>query len=140
MKGGAARAKLGQRDPRLLQSGCVDDVDPTSPIHEDVAQPETTDQWIQYQDVSTRVRDILRVIRTIKSDRLLRPIQPLWNSRDNRIHFAGTDLVGRLRLVSLEDHQGSNLLWIGWTGCASPRAVYLSWINSGGAFRPYTLV
>ena len=74
MKLDFAVVKLAFRQVHALQGVRVYDVETAAAIHQHLGEPEVVDNWVDDKGVFAGVRYVIRVIISILSDWLLRPV------------------------------------------------------------------
>jgi hypothetical protein len=73
-----AALELVTGKPQPLKGVEVHEVEAAASIHEGLSEPGRPDQRVDNEGKSPRFGDAIRVVRSIKSDRGLRPAQVLW--------------------------------------------------------------
>jgi hypothetical protein len=54
---------------------CVEDVEASASVHQDLREPRVPNDWIDHQWVLTRVGDAVRVILSAERDGVIRPVK-----------------------------------------------------------------
>jgi hypothetical protein len=68
-----AAFELVASKPQPLKGIEVHEVEATAPIHEGLGESGCADQWVDYEGKPPQLRDAIRMVRSVKSDRGLRP-------------------------------------------------------------------
>jgi hypothetical protein len=82
--------------PQPLKGVEVHEVEAVAPIHEGLSDPGRPDQWIDNEGKPPRHRDAIQVVRSVKSDQGLGPVQVLWD----RSAYGVDCSVGKFELTS----------------------------------------
>jgi hypothetical protein len=63
-----ARAELGPTDPHGVKGFSVHDVETIVSIHQYLGEPRVADDGVNNKRISARLRDVIQMVITIKSD------------------------------------------------------------------------
>lgn len=93
MEGEVTDVELRLRNAHLLQSASIQNVDTATPIHQNIVQLGPTNKWIHSQSMPAQGWDYIWMIKLIKTNRHLRPVQIFRGSRLNSINLPTLELL-----------------------------------------------
>ena len=106
MKTHVAGAEPGHRNAHSLERLCIQYIQPTDTIHQDLRQSSAFDDGVDHQRLPPRVGNVSGVIGLVERNGSLRPFQIAWCRRGDHIDLSVDHFQSTFALYVSKNHQG----------------------------------